>query len=733
MAHRWACPQHLMMVWERDRREPPFAGAAREVDLSRHLKVVSIAWDVVQALVPANFGVSIAHLSAYLARPATSHVWPHLLQCLDGSSMTSSQLTAASLLSSTTVMRLHAREMVGKMYRSDGYPRDVLITFERVDPDLNQVRMSIWIAKGEHRGSVPLLELFGLAEAEGELIRGAPPPGLVPGAADARLLPHQREALHQMREIEASGLTARLWQKLVVGGSELWASPGTGAYVTDAEHPPACALHGGMLCNDRGTGKTRVLASLIADHPAPDTWPGTPATLVVVPAPSLLGQWLEELELYGLEVNVHFGRTRLRPVDRDACDVVLTTAGLLRSDRDGLFNHDAVWWRVVYDEGHRAIGCGWRLNKSGEAFADAASTARNRWLISGTPDWSHGRTVGFVNLLFGSVDRGSRWHETSPIGLSTQWAVASAALSVRTGAPTCMPEVQYVDHPMEPPAAWAEQYRSFERRVHELLPHATGRGPQLLLTRLLQAAAGAADASMPDVAALTSARPAVELPCDVVDCAVCLDHLRSAVKTPCKHYFCRSCIGTWLRTHPQCPLCRAPIGSTRLLAPCIEPDVAADSRHPVLPRLRTKIERLVSLVIAASAQTSQAVLCFSRYPAVRKELLGLLRRHDVDVTDRLDRFMANPSKVLLLSPHACGVGLNLTQAATVVLCEPSGRRSHELQAVGRAARMGQLAPAVVVHRPYITGTVEERLRCRADADAHNLHIHAMLGAAASAV
>ena len=198
MAHRWACPQHLMMVWERDRREPPFAGAAREVDLSRHLKVVSIAWDVVQALVPANFGVSIAHLSAYLARPATSHVWPHLLQCLDGSSMTSSQLTAASLLSSTTVMRLHAREMVGKMYRSDGYPRDVLITFERVDPDLNQVRMSIWIAKGEHRGSVPLLELFGLAEAEGELIRGAPPPGLVPGAADARLLPHQREALHQM-------------------------------------------------------------------------------------------------------------------------------------------------------------------------------------------------------------------------------------------------------------------------------------------------------------------------------------------------------------------------------------------------------------------------------------------------------------------------------------------------------------------------------------------------------
>lgn len=728
MAHRWACPAHMMAAWELDRREPPFAGAMHDVDLSGYLKVASVAWDVIPQLVPSNFGVSATHLSAYLARPVTSQVWVHLVQCLNDSVMTSSQRTAASLLASTSVVRLHAREMVAKMYRSDGYDRDVMVTFERVDPGLHQVSMSIWIALGQNRGSVALLQLFGLAEAQGTLQRFPPPPRPTSPNLDPRLMSHQHEACSQMRDIEHHGLTARLWQRMRVGSTALWVAPGTGAYVTDAEHPPACALHGGMLCNDRGTGKTRVVASLIASHRAPDKWPGSAATLVVVPAPSLLGQWLEELELYNLHVNVHFGKTRLGPAERDTCDVVLTTASLLRGERTGLFGHDAVWWRVVYDEGHRTLSSGWRPNKCGETFADAASTARNRWLISGTPDWSHGRTVGYINLLFGRVDRGDRWHESSPVGLpAAQWMVASTAIGVRTGTPTCMPTVRFVDHAIDPPEPWAQQYRAFECRVRELLPHAAGRGPQLLLTRLLQATAGAGPAGIPGMAALNRAQPAVELPCDVVDCAICLDRLKSAVETPCKHYFCRECVTTWLRNRPQCPLCRTPIGSTRVLAPCVQPDSATESGGPVLPRLQYKVERLLGLVLAAAAKTTQAVLCFSRYPAVRKELLEHLQRHGIDATDQLAHFSARPTKVLLLSPQACGVGLNLTQAATVVLCEPSGRRSHEVQAVGRAARMGQLAAEVVVHRPYISGTVEERLRRRPDTEAQDLSIRAVLG------
>ena len=114
---------------------------------------------------------------------------------------------------------------------------------------------------------------------------------------------------------------------------------------------------------------------------------------------------------------------------------------------------------------------------------------------------------------------------------------------------------------------------------------------------------------------------------------------------------------------------------------------------------------------------------------MRKQLLGLLERHNLDATDRLDQFISNPTKILLHSPQACGVGLNLTQASVVVLCEPAGRRSHELQAVGRAVRMGQIASEVVVHRPYVVGTVEERLRMRPDAEAQELNIATALGVA----
>ena len=102
------------------------------------------------------------------------------------------------------------------------------------------------------------------------------------------------------------------------------------------------------------------------------------------------------------------------------------------------------------------------------------------------------------------------------------------------------------------------------------------------------------------------------------------------------------------------------------------------------------------------------ILLFSRFPDVRA---AICRRFSgcISYTTKVMEFQDDDSiSVLVLSPQSCGVGLNLMQANTVVLAEPSFRHSNEEQAYGRAARIGQKRK-VHVHRYVVRGTVEERL------------------------
>ena len=66
-------------------------------------------------------------------------------------------------------------------------------------------------------------------------------------------------------------------------------------------------------------------------------------------------------------------------------------------------------------------------------------------------------------------------------------------------------------------------------------------------------------------------------------------------------------------------------------------------------------------------------------------------------------------QVFLLGAKSGGVGINLTAANYVYLCEPLMNPSLESQAIGRSARIGQ-EKEVHVTRMYLQDTVEERLK-----------------------
>jgi len=107
------------------------------------------------------------------------------------------------------------------------------------------------------------------------------------------------------------------------------------------------------------------------------------------------------------------------------------------------------------------------------------------------------------------------------------------------------------------------------------------------------------------------------------------------------------------------------------------------------------------------------IIVFTRFREVRASLCTRLQGK-VNFTTEVSEFQqTNDIQVLVTSPQACGVGLNLMQANMVALVEPSFCKGHEMQAYGRVVRIGQKRK-VHVYRFVIADTVEERLSMSKD-------------------
>ncbi|KAN0022513.1 hypothetical protein ACTFIU_004707 [Dictyostelium citrinum] len=84
-----------------------------------------------------------------------------------------------------------------------------------------------------------------------------------------------------------------------------------------------------------------------------------------------------------------------------------------------------------------------------------------------------------------------------------------------------------------------------------------------------------------------------------------------------------------------------------------------------------------------------------------------------DRRDMVDDFQSDPSIfAFLLSTRACGIGINLTSADTVIFYDSDWNPTVDEQAQDRAHRLGQTRP-VTVYRLITKGTIEEKILKRA--------------------
>ena len=86
------------------------------------------------------------------------------------------------------------------------------------------------------------------------------------------------------------------------------------------------------------------------------------------------------------------------------------------------------------------------------------------------------------------------------------------------------------------------------------------------------------------------------------------------------------------------------------------------------------------------------------------KLTGQTRKRE----QAIDRFRSGEAKLFLISLKAGGVGLNLTEADTVILYDPWWNPAVEAQAIDRAHRIGQHKP-VFVYRLVAEHSLEEKM------------------------
>ena len=183
---------------------------------------------------------------------------------------------------------------------------------------------------------------------------------------------------------------------------------------------------------------------------------------------------------------------------------------------------------------------------------------------------------------------------------------------------------------------------------------------------------------------------------NILICNICDEPAEEAIRSRCKHEFCRSCVKSYVQscegagTEPDCPRCHIPL-SIDWEQPDIEQDEEMVKKSSIINRIKmenwtssSKIEMLVyDLYKLRSKKQTLKSIVFSQFTSMLQLIEWRLRRAgfntvmlDGSMTPiqrqrSIDYFMKNTDvEVFLVSLKAGGVALNLTEASRVFIVDP---------------------------------------------------------------
>ncbi len=422
---------------------------------------------------------------------------------------------------------------------------------------------------------------------------------------------------------------------------------------------------GGVLADDMGLGKTvQVIAHIAAQRSAT---PDAPPCLIVAPKTVLLN-WKPEFQRFapGLKVLLLDGFARDALFEQiPAHDVVLTHYALLPRDRESLQKQR--FSLVVLDEAQMV------KNPATLAAETLRSLDAARFLpVTGTPLENH---------------------------MSELWTHLSLAV------PSLMPELKQFRSIYETPITRDGNPERLANLKRLIAPFILRRTKDQVATELPPKTESVDWVELPE-----STRRLYEV-MRAAQRASALDAIRSMTASQA-HVFILTAL---MRLRQVC--CDA-----RLCAEALPPGRSLPSETP-------KLDVLVSLLQQA-IEDGRKILVFSSFAEMVRLIADRLAREGIrhasmtgQTRDRapvLDSFRFGAADVLVMTTQTGGVGLNLTEADTVVHYDPWWNPAREAQATDRAHRIGQQKP-VFVHKLVCSQTIEDRILVAQQAKSHLAH------------
>lgn len=419
----------------------------------------------------------------------------------------------------------------------------------------------------------------------------------------SELMLYQRKCLRWMSDREKTSSTSA-W-----GWKRHQLQDGFAFYTSVFGHlslsSPNDKIHGGLIAQDVGMGKTVEMLAHIATCKAPGP------TLVVMPT-TMLGPWQTEASKHvpSLKVIKFHGPRRTKNMqDLKQADIVLTTYRIVVSETSQHIPTigSVKWGRIILDESHEMKSIFHETTK-----AITRLYAPNRWLLSATP-WPK----GMINVSSMLAFLGVAPFDESP----RQGHYSAAQLAIRNQSKfnpgifkKCLQEMTYWqkkshvtlhlppvnEQVIECPNHFKGIYTHFKSVILARMEidaadsTVNGRTRMLHYIRWLRQAA-----IHPSLNRLSEyGVPTFECPVrtesreinsfletlgeanydqslrDIIDswrngqekCSICMDAMDRPTLTPCHHMFCFECINTaYQHDHAKrCPLCRKSAGSSPL-------------------------------------------------------------------------------------------------------------------------------------------------------------------------
>jgi len=183
-------------------------------------------------------------------------------------------------------------------------------------------------------------------------------------------------------------------------------------------------------------------------------------------------------------------------------------------------------------------------------------------------------------------------------------------------------------------------------------------------------------------------------------CIICLRNISSSITVvSCGHSYDTDCIIPWLKRKNECPHCKKKIDTTELY----HSDITLGWRllHG------SKMGYIINFILfqLPAKRPEEKVILFSQFDFILDDIHTTLQKNNIcsvicsgNIEERqnsIEQFQTNSDcKVILLSPHRCAPGTNLTKATRIFLLDPIIDKSTnitklEKRVISRTYRLGQ--------------------------------------------